>query len=621
MERPTLDILIVAGSDSEARFAARVLEDHGDQFEIAAGVPDALTRVARKSFDVALVSLSLPRGDGLALVHHLRALHSDVDVLVMSSPADLQETAHALALGVLASVVMPLTGDGLLVAVDRARERRVLLRERRRLTTEEAESRRRSATYARCAAFIVETDATAVATGILDACASELDAMNGAAFLPEQLSGKRFLRVATIGDPDATPVELDAEDLSHLDPTTPYELRGTSARIVAMGDSEVLAVVELTGVGSSGEEARESLDVVTALGTAALSAARKVESIARTGIKDPETSAYTFAYFGDVAGREIDRAQRHGRRFSLLTVSLEGLTTARRLLGADDMIRLRRTLADALLEAVRDSDVVARVEDDELYVLLPETGLLGALTCRRRISGSLAAIEQLSELDGLDPVVGIAVYPSDGLDLGRLLRAARRRAEASRRGVFRRLDLAKAPFWTSVDRLLGSEDDAGIGPDGRVSLHADLRKAHDDNDLARHAAVPVNLLPQLGGAIASDAIRYGLAGSLYVAGDEALAAAVGRAVDVAERPGLRAWSLGNRVGPLDAVSRIHLAVDDPRLDERVIMLALTDLGGYTLLGRPLSTGTMLIYHAADLDLVDGLTNALQSAYHLQPEVR
>ncbi len=254
-------------------------------------------------------------------------------------------------------------------------------------------------------------------------------------------------------------------------------------------------------------------------------------------------------------------------------------------------------------------------------MLLPETGLLGALTCRRRIAGALAAIEQLGEVDGLDPVVGVAVYPSDGLDLGRLLRAARRRAEASRRGVFRRLELGGMPFWSAVDRLLGSEDDAGLGPDGTVALHADLRAAHDDTDLARHAAVPMTLLPQLGGVIANDAIRYGLAGSLYVAGDEALAAAVGRAVDIAERPALRAWSLGNRVGPLDAVSRIHLSVDDPRLDERVLLLALTELGGYTLLGRPISAGTMLVYHAADLDLVDGLTNALQSAYHLQPEVR
>jgi hypothetical protein len=29
----------------------------------------------------------------------------------------------------------------------------------------------------------------------------------------------------------------------------------------------------------------------------------------------------------------------------------------------------------------------------------------------------------------------------------------------------------------------------------------------------------------------------------------------------------------------------------------------------------------MVYHAADLDLVDGLMTALQTAYHLQPEVR
>ncbi len=232
MERPTLDILIIAGSDAEARFAARVLEDHGDRADIAASVPEALTRVSKKAFDVVLVSLSLPRGDGLALVHHLRALHSEIDVLVMASRSEIQETAHALALGVLATVVMPLTGDGLLVAVDRARERRMLLRERRRLSEEEAGSRRRSATYARCAAFVVETEATAVATRMLDACATELDAQNGAAFLPEHATSGRYLRVATIGDPDAAPVELDKERISRTS-TRPCPTSYAGARCVS----------------------------------------------------------------------------------------------------------------------------------------------------------------------------------------------------------------------------------------------------------------------------------------------------------------------------------------------------------------------------------------------------
>ena len=38
-------------------------------------------------------------------------------------------------------------------------------------------------------------------------------------------------------------------------------------------------------------------------------------------MKDPASSAYSFAYYVDVAGREIDRARRHGRRFSIAHLS------------------------------------------------------------------------------------------------------------------------------------------------------------------------------------------------------------------------------------------------------------------------------------------------------------
>lgn len=616
IERPSLSVLVCASNDAEAEFVARVLADHGDRGEIAKSVTAALARLGSEEFHVALVSLSLPRGDGLALVHHLRALHADVDVLVMAEPSELEESGHAMALGVLATVVLPLTGDGLMVTVDRARERRMLIEERRHLADEREGSQRRNATYARCAAFVAETDAAAVARGVLVACAAEVAATASAVYLPESPGASRYLRVAETGDAAATPLMLDAEDLAHVDPTLPVQECEGSIRLNALGGAELLAIVELAGAAGVDSAALGGLEVVAGLATAAFSAARKVEAIARAGIKDPDTSAYTFAYFGDVAGREIDRAARHGRRFSLLTVSLDGLEDRRKLLGLDDMRTLRRSLADALLDAVRDSDVVARVEDDELYVLLPETGLLGALACRRRICSRL---QGLADLGGFHPIVGIGVFPNDGKDLGRLLRAARRRTEGSRTGVYRRLGLGDVSFWQAVDRLLGSEDDMALGRDGSIAIHRELQEAHDDLGLARHVAMSPALASRIGGIVATDAVRRDLAGSLYVAGDEGLVGAVARATDAVDRPRLWAWSLGSRVSSVDAVSRIHLAVDDRRLDESVLLLSLTELGGYTLLGRRVSDDLLLTYHSADLDLVDGLTAALQSTYHLQPE--
>src|SRR5262249_52870496 len=40
-------------------------------------------------------------------------------------------------------------------------------------------------------------------------------------------------------------------------------------------------------------------------------------------VKDPNSSAYSFTYYVDVAGREIDKARRYGRRFAIATIALE----------------------------------------------------------------------------------------------------------------------------------------------------------------------------------------------------------------------------------------------------------------------------------------------------------
>jgi GGDEF domain-containing protein len=134
----------------------------------------------------------------------------------------------------------------------------------------------------------------------------------------------------------------------------------------------------------------------------------------RALIQDATTSAYSFAYFVDLAGREIDLARRHGRRFGLLTVDATGDYDA-------------RALVEVVLSVIRDTDVVARADERELLLLLPETGSKGARILRRRIIDKVQA--QVGQ-NRTPPVrVGIASFPFDGEDLSRLLRIARRRAE------------------------------------------------------------------------------------------------------------------------------------------------------------------------------------------------
>lgn len=624
---PRLRVLVVTLDRDDAKFVSAVLSDHGDEAHVAEGVTDALVRLTREPFDLVLLSLAMPHGDGLALVHHLRALYPDVDVVCIANATEIEQSAHAMALGVLTTVMRPLTGDAVLVAADRARERRLLIRERARLSVEGATSRRRSATYARCAAFVSETEHEAIATRVLDACAGEVPSIAAAIYVPDGSSGQRLVRVAASGQIERLPKELDATDVAGLSPTDLVLQSGAHVRVFLLGDAAVACVVELLREREAplDTDQLEALEVVAALGTAAFAAAKKVDLIARGGIKDPETSAYTFAYFGDAAGREIDRATRHGRRFGLLTVAIDGLDRAREALDAHAALELRRMTTDAILDAVRDSDVLARVEDDEFYLLLPETGLLGALTCRRRIEERLQMLREATHgraPEPLVPVIGVAVYPQDGSDLGRLLRAARRRAERSRRGVFRKLGLAGMPFWDQLDVLLGSEDESALGRDGTISLHLDLRRAHDDEALVRHAAMTDALVPVIAGELVADAVRQGAAGTIYVAGDAALGHAVARALEGAERSPIRTWVLGPAAqGTEDVAAAYRLPLEDPRLVNATLVLALTELGGYALVARPLAPATLLAFHAADLDLVEGLLWSLQATYHLQPELR
>lgn len=628
MTPPRLRTLVVAADPAAAAFVERVLRDHGDEVTVATDVPDALAQLTRSEHQLALVSLSLPRGDGLALVHHIRALHPDVDVVVMTAPSELADTAHALALGVLQSVMLPLTGDALLVAADRCRERRILVEERRRLAAEGELSQKRTATYARCAAFVAETDPGVVGARVLDACVEECGASAGALYAPAYLGASDYARVATHGERTRFPAVLTQDELLELDPTRSVvverQRRGEQTRdlvrVALMGSAELDAVLMLESprVDAAG---LAGLEVIAGLGTAAMTAARRVDAIARSGIKDPETSAYTFAYFGDVAGREIDRAARHQRRFSLLIVNLDGVEQARPHLDPETLLDFRRLLSDALLETVRDSDVLARVEDDEYYILLPETGLLGALAAKRRIEARFNELSELARFHahaGVDPVVGIAVFPSDGGDFGRLLRVGRRRAEQSRAGVFRRLGLARMPFWDTIDLLLGTDADVSVRPEGGVSLHEDLERNHDALGLAQHVVLSRELLPRVARTLIGDATRHRAVGTLYAAGDAGMVAALADAVG-SEPSTVRAWVLG---GDADGPgSELRLPVADERLRQGVVLLALSEIGGYMLVARTLPDGQLLAYHAADLDLVDGLITALQTAYHLQPEVR
>ena len=170
------------------------------------------------------------------------------------------------------------------------------------------------------------------------------------------------------------------------------------------------------------------------------------EARAREGTTEERSRVYSFAYLQDIAGREIDKAKRHGRRLAVAAI----------LLDQESAGKTRAEIEQIVLSVVRDTDVLARFDEREFYLLLPETGALGAHSCRRRLliraEGDRRARTPASDRRG--PVsarpgrgvpisIGVGAYPHDGVTLDRLLRAARQRAH--RREPFRRAHARARP--------------------------------------------------------------------------------------------------------------------------------------------------------------------------------
>jgi CheY-like chemotaxis protein/GGDEF domain-containing protein len=617
MSAPRLSVIVVAGDPRDGAFVRRVLEDSGDRVLNAADVPEALAKLAQASVDVALVSLSMPRGDGLALVHHLRALYPSLDVVAMSKPDELEDASSAMALGVLTTLVAPLTGDEIRVAVDRARERRALITERARLSSSLASSARRTALWARAVALLTEGDPVSVARRALALCAGEVAGRAHAFYVADPSQGL-LSRIAVEGDGQLLPERIADADFDA--PTgDPVSVRSDqlSLELVHQGSPVGRVLVKLSDAVPFDDGVREILGMLAVLAAAAFTAARRTDAVVRGGIRDAETSAHTFAYFGDLASREIERAQRHHRPFALLTLHFHALSGFGERLAQPDLSVLRRATTEAVLSAVRESDVVARVDDDEQYILLPETGRLGALACRRRVLERLrrvplelaslpAADKQSLEAVFAEVSVGVGVFPVDGHDLGELLKFSRKRSERTRQSDWQKFGLDGAGFWEAVEKLIGASDAAEGAVAGGLGAAANLSAA---------AVIPIAL------ALIRDAQRERIPGTLYLAGDAELSVQVARQVLSSQEQSLRTWLLGPAHSVRDPAADIRLPLTDARLKTTSMVLWMTERGGYCLLGRREPNGRLAVYHSSDLDLVEGLVNVLQSTYHLQPELR
>ena len=129
--RPT--VLAVDDDPLVRDMVAALLEEAGYDATVVDSAVDALERVEDRDFDVVLTDLQMPEMDGLALLAKLRQLRPDTPVVLMTAFGRIETAVEAMRAGALDYVTKPFQSDALLVALERAFERRQLEEENRRL--------------------------------------------------------------------------------------------------------------------------------------------------------------------------------------------------------------------------------------------------------------------------------------------------------------------------------------------------------------------------------------------------------------------------------------------------------------------------------------------------------
>ena len=118
-------------------------------------------------------------------------------------------------------------------------------------------------------------------------------------------------------------------------------------------------------------------------------------------------------------------ARRHGEPLSLLCVAIDRLTGIHELLGKAWADRAVRNVGAHIAAMIRESDIVARLHDDRIIVVLPRALIDDAWTLARKICRTIeTAPELLPELSGLTVSIGVAEFPACAENVYSLLDAA-----------------------------------------------------------------------------------------------------------------------------------------------------------------------------------------------------
>ncbi len=148
----------------------------------------------------------------------------------------------------------------------------------------------------------------------------------------------------------------------------------------------------------------------------------RIESIA---VRDELTGLYNRRFLMEVLGRETASARRSGRPFAVCVLDIDHFKSVNDTFGHAAGDAVLRHFASVAGAGKRSADVFGRLGGEEFLLVMPDTGLAGALACAERIRTAVGAspFPEIPADRRITVTAGIALA-RDGEDASALLARA-----------------------------------------------------------------------------------------------------------------------------------------------------------------------------------------------------
>jgi diguanylate cyclase (GGDEF)-like protein len=596
----------------------------------------ALDLLERESFDVTILDVIMPGEDG----ERIKDRWPSMEILFVTSLRDVKVAATAMQRGASDFLTKPLNPDELLAVVARLFERRAVAEEHSRLLDENIFFLDSLGVYQRGVRILEKLDLDGVGDAILERLMAETSAQGGVLWLSTEDNADRLrlhsVRGLVVADQEPKEIswskhphaasferglpfavvepEENSGDSDHL------KLRNTLFVPFGEGRAPVLLAKLNEKVGGNqfdDVDLRKSR-ILESLAFTGIRNARAHNRLAQRSLKDAQTQAYEMEFFKSFLLAELQKSDRFHRSLSLLALRIANFRELQKSYQAPALRQHADAVVRSVAGAIRDIDLIGRPQEDEFYVLLPETDYLGSLILKRRISEALSE----SRTNGPAPlsvVVSSATFPRDGRTLKQLFYALKTRLMREQMNLYTRRGLSARSHWEVVSTLLASEkppfperERRGIRPE-----HASIRKGVFEE--AFFLRLQEALLEEVERDPAARGLAYLGIGDLH-ARQPALAA---RAPE--GEPATRIFALGVRDHLIDSITQHEntwvtcLPIDDERLSQHRFVLFLTEETAYAFYARRTEKG-LQGFHTSDTGLVENLIFKLQREYDLQSQL-